>query len=157
VGRTQLLCAQYLLAGFCLIALISSAKAEVAAKSAQARTGCAARDINVVIPGCSVIVGDHSASKTRLIQAYLNRGKALAKRGSFAQAIADFDQVIRLSPGNAEAYRERGQSRWGRNEIADAEADLKAAIRLNPNDAKTYVARGWFYKSNGSNEQAKPN
>jgi len=156
MGQMQPLFARYLLAGFCLIALTFDTKAEVTAKGKQSWTGCAARDINVAIRGCTSILDGHGADKTMLIQAYLNRGKALAKRGSFAQAIADFDQVIRLSPGNAEAYRERGQSRWGRNEIADAEADLKAAIRLNPNDAKTYAARGWFYKSNGGYEQAKP-
>jgi tetratricopeptide (TPR) repeat protein len=149
------LCARYLLAGCCFIALIFNAEAEVAANGKQAWTGCAARDISIVIRGCTSIVDGRGATKTMLIQAYLNRGKALAKRGDFVQAIADFNQVIHLSPNDADAYRERGHGYSEQNDATRAAADIGAALRLSPNDAKTYAVRGWFYKSNGDNERAK--
>jgi tetratricopeptide (TPR) repeat protein len=159
MGRRQFSYALYAL-GFCLIALLSGPQAGAAGK--QDWPACAARDIKTVIRGCTGIIEGKGESKARRIEAYLNRGKALAKRGSFAEAIADFDQVLRLSPGNAEAYRERGESHAERNEKAKAEADFTAVIGSSSNDAKTYAvlsghynARGWFLKTNGHNERAK--
>jgi tetratricopeptide (TPR) repeat protein len=162
MGWRQPLHVRYLFAGFCLIALISGPMAEAASK--HDRAACAARNIDNAIRGCTGIIGGgKDEGKATLVEAYLNRGKALAKRGSCAEAIADFDEVIRHTSHNAEAYRERGECLSDRGEIAKAEADFTAATGLSPNDAKTYAvlsglynSRGWFLKTNGDNERAKP-
>src|SRR5262249_21208075 len=127
--RRQFLYARCWLACFCFIVLTFAAKAQAPvtqktqAPVKQDQTDWAARNFDAAIRGCTSVIESRSADTAKLVQAYLNRGKAFAERASFAQAIADFDQVIRLNPGNAEAHSERGGSYRERNEGEKAEAD----------------------------------
>jgi tetratricopeptide (TPR) repeat protein len=116
---------------------------------------CETREIAAAIRGCTDIIDNGHVRNAKLVQAYLNRGRAYAKRGSFAEAIADFEQAIGLNPSNAELYRERGDSYRARKETALAEEDFAAAIRLSPDDAKAYALRGWLRKTAGDEERAK--
>ena len=50
-----------------------------------------------------------------------------SKKGEFGKAIADFDEVIRLKPNNADAFTIRGAA-WGQNK----------ALRINPNNQHTF-------------------
>jgi tetratricopeptide (TPR) repeat protein len=116
---------------------------------------CAAPDINKAIRGCTAVIKAAPASKATIAKAYFNRGKAHAKRGAPAAAVADFSEAIRLSPKNADAHCERGASYEAQGDKARAEADFAAAMQLDPAGAKAYVYRGWLYKSNGEKEKAK--
>jgi tetratricopeptide (TPR) repeat protein len=147
--------ASFVAAGLLLTAL-AFAPIAIAGGNAKPDAGCTAHRIVAVIQGCTAVIdnGGHK-SKAKLAQAYLNRGKALAKRGSYAAAIADFGHAIDLNPKNAEAYRSRGVCHWELRDRERTESDLAAAIRLNPGDAINYAARGWYYKANGEDAHAK--
>jgi tetratricopeptide (TPR) repeat protein len=47
------------------------------------------------------------------------------------RAVADFDQLIKLDPGNALAYYNRGLTLRNRGEVDRAIADFSAALKLN--------------------------
>jgi tetratricopeptide (TPR) repeat protein len=116
---------------------------------------CTGREIAAILRGCGAIIGNPGNFKSLLPQARLNRGKALAKRGSLAEAIADLSEALKLNPGTEEIYQERGEAYAGRKEIAAAEMDFAAVLRTNPSDARTYAARGWLYKAIGDDVRAK--
>ena len=50
-----------------------------------------------------------SASNRTYAEAYNNRGAAKAALGRHDDAIADYDEAIRLKPDHAEAYYNRGR------------------------------------------------
>ncbi len=72
---------------------------------------------------------------------YYNRGLAYARLGQYAEAVADFDEALRLRPGDADARVNRGIARtqWGR--YAEAEADFDEALRADPSVTRVYFLR----------------
>jgi tetratricopeptide (TPR) repeat protein len=64
--------------------------------------------------------------------AFNNRGKAWGIKGELDVAIADFNEAIRLDPGNAEAYFNRATAWSVKGDEDKASPDFKEAIRLRP-------------------------
>ncbi len=62
--------------------------------------------------------------------------------GKRNEAIADYDQAIRLNPKYAVAYNNRGNARSVQGDKQRAINDFDQAIRLNPNFAAAYNNRG---------------
>src|SRR3954464_12909195 len=63
---------------------------------------------------------------------YYERGIERSRQREYDQAIADFDQVIRLNPKFAEAYFSRGNARHRKGDHDQAIADYNQAIHLDP-------------------------
>src|SRR5215510_11411259 len=61
-----------------------------------------------------------------------NRGVALAQRGEFDRAIAEFDQAIELDPHLADAWCYRGNAYNSKGDPDRAMADINRAIALSP-------------------------
>jgi tetratricopeptide (TPR) repeat protein len=68
--------------------------------------------------------------------------------------IADYTQVIRLTPNDADAYNNRGVAWYYKGDNDRAIVDYTEAIRLNPRLAPACLNRGvaWYYK--GDNDRA---
>jgi tetratricopeptide (TPR) repeat protein len=49
------------------------------------------------------------------------------------RAIADYNQVIRLAPNNADAYNNRGNAYYKKGDYDRAIADFEAGLRIDPN------------------------
>jgi len=64
--------------------------------------------------------------------AAFGRGATLAKDGKFDAAIKEFDEAIRLKPGNAMAYNDRGAAYEGLHQESRAESDYEQALSLDP-------------------------
>ena len=83
-----------------------------------------------------------------------SQGIAAHNKDSYSQAIADYSQVIRLTPNDATAYYNRGLAYYNKGDYDQAIADYDYAIRLNPNDAIAYYNRGLAYYSKGDYDHA---
>jgi tetratricopeptide (TPR) repeat protein len=64
-------------------------------------------------------------------------------------AIADYDEAIRLNPGDALAFRKRGVARAAKGDYDGAIADYDQAIRINPQYASAYYRRALARRAKG--------
>ena len=80
---------------------------------------------------------------------FVARGKVLASKGELDRALADFNEVIRLTPTDPWIYAHRGIVWNGKHEYDKAIADFGEAIRLNPKNAEACLGRGdaWLQKA----------
>jgi tetratricopeptide (TPR) repeat protein len=75
-------------------------------------------------------------------QAYEDSGDAKSKHGDYKGAIADYDNVIKMDPQNAETYRTRAFLKYATQDYHGALADYNKVIELDPKNAKAYKGRG---------------
>jgi len=78
-----------------------------------------------------------------LVDSFLERANSLLEKGSYDQAIAEFDKVIELDPNRGDAYRMRGAANYKKGLFDQAITDLSKAITLNPKDIEAFYWRGW--------------
>jgi tetratricopeptide (TPR) repeat protein len=70
------------------------------------------------------------------------------------RAIADYDEAIRLDPGNATAFRNRGAVNTKMQRYDRAIADFTDAVRLDPNVAAAFYGRAYALRFVGQYERA---
>jgi tetratricopeptide (TPR) repeat protein len=85
---------------------------------------------------------------------HLARGKDLYREKKYDEAIAEYDEAIRLDPKNAEAYLQRGIAYSGKGDEDRAFAEYNLAIQINPNYAEAFHYRGIIYQGKGDNALA---
>jgi len=73
--------------------------------------------------------------------AYYNRGNSYYDLGEFAQAIADYTEVIRLNPAYVEAYYNRALAYYNLLQYEQSIADNTEAINIDPSYAAAYNNR----------------
>lgn len=86
-----------------------------------------------------------NAMSQLVAKAYYNRGIWRCHQQDYLAAIANFDQVIQVSPNWVEAYYNRGLARIKLEEYEAAIYDYTALLRLQPTHAKAYNNRGNAY------------
>lgn len=72
----------------------------------------------------------------------LDRGVAFYRQGRYAEALAAFDEAVRLGPGSVAAYNDRGVARVRVGDARGAIGDYTRALELAPNDAGIMFNRG---------------
>jgi tetratricopeptide (TPR) repeat protein len=108
-----------------LAALTAPLLVWAAAAHADEWTDCNSSKPDRAVRGCSVIIQSKNATPDQLAAAHLRRGSAYVRTGSLDQAIADFDEAIRLKPDDVEAYHLRSKAHSKRGERDKAIADLR--------------------------------
>jgi tetratricopeptide (TPR) repeat protein len=76
---------------------------------------------------------------------YVNRGHAYNKQGSYALAVQDFTNAIRLRPNIPAPYSERAYNYLLNGQPDSAVIDYTAAIRIDRNYLSAYTGRGIAY------------
>lgn len=76
------------------------------------------------------------------------------EQGRYEEAIAEFDEAIRLDPTLAPAYSNRGGAYSNLGQYQRAIEDYDEAIRLDPQHAPAYSDRGDAYTKLGRHEQS---
>ena len=77
--------------------------------------------------------------------ARINRGLAYSSLKLFEQAIADYDEAIRLIPNFSSSHFNRGDAYHDLKQFERALEDYSLAIRFDPNNYSAYVNRGILY------------
>ena len=81
-------------------------------------------------------------------------GVALQQEGLLKEAIAEYDQAIRLAPKFTSAYNNRGAAYNDSGQPERAIQDFDVAIRLDPQHVNAYRNRGNAYMKLGKPERA---
>ncbi|MDP2689109.1 MAG: tetratricopeptide repeat protein [Deltaproteobacteria bacterium] len=86
--------------------------------------------------------------------AWYSRAEAHKDNGRYAEAIADLDEAIKLSPYYAEAFSMRGNSYKRLGNPGKAAEDLKTAISIKPENANFHYNLSLIYGELGLKELA---
>ena len=85
---------------------------------------------------------------------YRERGIAAYRSGDFLGAVGNFDEAIRLDPGDAQSYNFRGNV-WDELGIVErALADYDEAIRIDPNNPAIFLDRAILWQRRGELDKA---
>lgn len=87
-------------------------------------------------------------------QQHINEGAELLRQGQLGEALAGYNESIRLDPQFVGAYVGRGTTYQGLGMLENAVEDYDEAIRLNPELAIAYSNRGLTYHHPGQMEKA---
>ena len=125
-----------------LAAAVQSAKADL-------MDDCRAeRWVDASLSACSkIILSSNFGSDARAL-AYRFRGELRSAAGAFRDAVADFDESLRLREDPL-AFAGRGWARFSTRDFAGAIRDYDHAIQLRPEVASFYLERGHVYLANG--------
>ena len=91
---------------------------------------------------------------TEAIRIGSQQGAAISKIGPsntfdskkhWDEAIADYNQMVRLEPSNPGHYKIRGDAYFSHQDSHHAIADFSESIRLKPTLAYCFSQRGWAY------------
>jgi tetratricopeptide (TPR) repeat protein len=108
-----------------------------------------------------LIVGNQAQGKYAEAKTHSDRGVAHYYLGEKARAIEDYDQALRIDPGNAATYNDRGVAYYDLGDSRRAIEDYDTALRIDPDYAYAYNNRGnaynrlaWDLYLNHSNAEA---
>ena len=111
--------------------------------------------IDAVIDGCTAVIQSGQEPPEKLATAFDNRGVAYRLKGEYDHALQDYEQAIKLNPGNANAYNNRGIIYRIKGEYGRAIADYDEAIWLRKGDfPAAYYNRALAYADKGDYEQS---
>jgi len=107
-------------------------------------------DMDERIHGCTMLLrrGELSADFRSIILlqrgvAYSEKGDMMRAKSDLAEAIKEFDAILRQDPENVDALLNRGVAYRASGDLARGLANYDEAIRLDPLNASAYNTRCW--------------
>ena len=86
--------------------------------------------------------------------AHLNLGNALGIKGQIDGAFSQYEEALRLKPGDADAQNNLGIVLFKKGQIDEAIRQYREAIRVKPDDAKTHCNLGTALGRKGQTDEA---
>lgn len=97
----------------------------------------------------------NSCSPQKTAEACFNEGKTFYENKKYDQAIASYDEAIKLNPKLIKAFNSRGIAYMVKGQFDQAIADFSRAIELDPNYGKAYNNRAVAFWSKGEVAKAQ--
>jgi clan AA aspartic protease (TIGR02281 family) len=85
---------------------------------------------------------------------YRIRAACFAQFGMNAEAVSDFDEMLKVLEKDAQGFYVRAHYKDALGDVEGAMADLNKALEITPTDAEMLAARGWLYESAFKNNDA---
>lgn len=85
---------------------------------------------------------------------HMDMGLDYQDQGEFDEAIAAFEEAIRLDPDYALAHYNLGRARYLQGQMEQAVAAFEEAIQIDPEMAEAYTNLGAVYSAQGKTEEA---
>lgn len=142
---------RFWLVGLAALVALGGLSTAAAADDAEA---CERLSGDRAVAACSRAIATDRYKGGSLAALYANRGDAWYFKGAIDRAIADYDEAIRIDPGNVSAYTGRGNVRLDKGDLSRAIADYDEAIRLDSRHALAYSHRGVAYFYKGDDDRA---
>ncbi len=76
------------------------------------------------------------------------------QRHDIERALQEYNEAVRLGPGNEQFHKYRGDVYYDLKRYDDAIADYDEAVRINPGYSEAYYSRGNAYDAKGDDEKA---
>jgi len=137
-----------------LLGIVPAAVAQIADAAHDAWTQCKSRLPEVVIAGCSAIIGRNGESTTDVAAAFNNRAVAYSRIGKYQMAISDFDQAIGLKSNYIELAGDSALSLVVSSAENNGLLGDDSYSERSPDAALFYKNRGVAYYSMGKYARA---
>jgi len=122
---------------FSLIAVVLFVSSLAACAGVGMREDCEQdHDWDLKIGGCTAVIRSGEYSGKGLAVAYYNRGIAYRHLNEYRRAIEDYDQALRLDPGDAKAYNNRAYARCALGQVEASLDDWGQVLRLGAGAAE---------------------
>ena len=118
------------------------------------RQDCNSDNPALMIRGCTRLIEDPGETTANRALALYKRGLGYITRGETDRAIADYDEAIKLTPGNGLTFNERGIAYRAKGDFDRAIADFDQAITLDSGNADIYYNRGHARLNRGEPDRA---
>lgn len=98
----------------------------------DSRAECFSDDNERRISGCTELLGEPGLRPDEQAMAHAMRALAYSLKGSFAEALRDYDQAIVLNPDFSIALNNRAWALYKSGRAADGLGDVERALQLSP-------------------------
>jgi Tfp pilus assembly protein PilF len=154
--RSSYIVAVILATAYMVVVLLATVGLPTAAQAGMSADlkNCTAAEGRGSAAACTRVINSGRLPREQFYIGYFNRGSGYRRAGDFAEALADFERVVKLRPKFARGYHMRGlvQADLGAHE--KALADLERAISLNDREWSTYYTRASVLRADKDYDRA---
>ena len=106
------------------------------------------RKVVLLVLCLSVLGSLYACAPQKTAENYFEQGKKSYEKKEFDQAIAHYNEAIKLDPKLVKAYNNRGIAYVVKGQFDQGIVDFNKAIELDPNNGKAYNNRAvaYYYK-----------
>lgn len=119
--------------------------AGAAVSSSEARSCTATGKAEDRIVACTDVIMSAALTGEDVTHAYRLRGLAYRDANDYERAIEDFDEALRLQPGNASILFERAGTFTSLGEFSSAISDYDSCLAIDPANPRAFFQRGVVY------------
>jgi tetratricopeptide (TPR) repeat protein len=132
----------------CLLMTFGAIAPSAEAAPADDLSACKSGRGDAAIEACTRAIASGKFKDSEVGAAYNNRALLLTAKGEHDQAIASYNEAVRLIPNDAIILSNRATARYRKGDHDRAIADFDRSLALKPRDNVTFRGRGnaWFRK-----------
>ncbi|PPD28953.1 MAG: hypothetical protein CTY20_08020 [Hyphomicrobium sp.] len=136
------------------VATLAAAVPLVMAASNESRANCFSDDGERRISGCTDVLATPDLAPDEAAVAYAMRALAYSLKGSYAEALLDYDEAIRRNPDFSIALNNRAWALFRSGRAGEGLADVERALGLSPGSPHALDTRAHIRQEMGETQLA---